>query len=139
MFYELQLCSPHLFGRAGSIANGALWPPQQYLWRIWPHSPTGTSLDETMLSNLFHNQRYSTKAIGKWHLGDAADYLPTARGFESYLGVPYSDDMQPLPLMRDAEILEQDLPSPASVALSMQLRKGELYFSASSPTLSALL
>ena len=39
-----------------------------------PHSPTGTSLDETLLSNLFHARGYTTKAIGKWHLGDAPDH-----------------------------------------------------------------
>ena len=73
-----------------------------------PHSPTGTSLDETLLSNLFHARGYKTKAIGKWHLGDAPEYLPTSRGFDSYYGVPYSVDMKPLPLIRDKTILEED-------------------------------
>jgi arylsulfatase len=73
-----------------------------------PHSPTGTSLDETLLSNLFHAHGYKTKAIGKWHLGDRPEYLPTNRGFDSFYGVPYSDDMKPLPLIRDTTILEED-------------------------------
>src|SRR5580698_7790988 len=73
-----------------------------------PHSPTGTSLDETLLSDLFRAAGYKTKAIGKSHLGDAPQYLPTNRGFDSYYGVPYSDDMQPLTLIRDTTILEQD-------------------------------
>lgn len=73
-----------------------------------PHSVSGTSLDETLLSNLFHNRGYKTKAIGKWHLGDAPEYLPTNRGFDSFYGVPYSVDMKPLPLMRDTMILEPD-------------------------------
>jgi arylsulfatase A len=73
-----------------------------------PHSPTGTSLNETLLSDLFRAAGYKTKAIGKWHLGDAPQYLPTNRGFDSYYGVPYSDDMQPLPLIRNTTILEQD-------------------------------
>jgi arylsulfatase len=73
-----------------------------------PNSPTGTSLDETLVSNLFHAVGYSTKAIGKWHLGDKPEYLPTNRGFDSYYGVPYSDDMYPLPLIRDTTIIEQD-------------------------------
>lgn len=73
-----------------------------------PHSPAGTSLDETLLSDLFRAAGYSTKAIGKWHLGDKPEYLPTNRGFDSYYGVPYSADMYPLPLIQDATILEQD-------------------------------
>ena len=31
--------------------------------------------------------------IGKWHLGHALHLLPTAQGFETYFGVPYSNDM----------------------------------------------
>lgn len=73
-----------------------------------PHTKTGTSLDETLMSNLFHDAGYKTKAIGKWHLGDAPEYLPTNRGFDSFYGVPYSVDMYPMPLMRDTTILESE-------------------------------
>lgn len=73
-----------------------------------PDSPTGTSLDETLLSNLFHTAGYSTMAIGKWHLGDKPEYLPTNRGFDSFYGVPYSDDYYPLPLIRDLTDIEKD-------------------------------
>ncbi|MGY6647488.1 sulfatase family protein [Wenyingzhuangia sp. IMCC45574] len=38
---------------------------------------------------------YATKAIGKWHLGDQKQFLPTANGFDSYYGIPYSNDMMP--------------------------------------------
>ncbi len=72
----------------------------------FPNAETGMSLEETTLANLFHNRGYRTKAIGKWHLGDAPEYLPTRRGFDAYFGVPYSDDMQPLPLIRDTAIIE---------------------------------
>jgi arylsulfatase A len=73
-----------------------------------PNSPTGTSLDETLLSNLFRTAGYSTMAIGKWHLGDKPEYLPTNRGFDSFYGVPYSDDYYPLPLIRDLSALDRD-------------------------------
>lgn len=73
-----------------------------------PHSRSGTSLDETLLSNLFHDAGYATKAVGKWHLGSMPEYLPTSRGFDSFYGVPYSVSMKPLPLLRDTTVLEQD-------------------------------
>ena len=38
---------------------------------------------------------YKTKAVGKWHLGDKVQFLPTKQGFDSYYGIPYSNDMTP--------------------------------------------
>lgn len=73
-----------------------------------PQSKDGTSLDETFLSNLFHDAGYTTKAIGKWHLGHQPEYLPTGRGFDSFYGVPYSVDMYPMPLIRDTAVLEAE-------------------------------
>ena len=73
-----------------------------------PNAVSGTSLDETLVSNLFHAAGYKTKAIGKWHLGSRPEYLPTNRGFDSFYGVPYSIDMEPLPLIRDLTNLEED-------------------------------
>ena len=35
----------------------------------------------------------SPQVIGKWHLGHSAQYHPTFRGFDEYVGVPYSIDM----------------------------------------------
>ena len=31
--------------------------------------------------------------IGKWHLGHLPEYLPIQHGFDSYYGIPYSNDM----------------------------------------------
>ena len=32
--------------------------------------------------------------IGKWHVGDQPEFLPTRQGFDHYFGIPYSNDMQ---------------------------------------------
>jgi arylsulfatase A-like enzyme len=54
-------------------------------------------------------------AIGKWHLGhDPVEYMPTSRGFDSYYGLLYSNDMippwvktdKPLKLYRNTEPIE---------------------------------
>ncbi len=36
---------------------------------------------------------YRTACIGKWHLGHLPPCLPTYQGFDSYWGIPYSNDM----------------------------------------------
>ena len=34
--------------------------------------------------------------MGKWHLGHLPQFLPTTQGFDSYFGIPYSNDMDSL-------------------------------------------
>ena len=72
-----------------------------------------TSRLEARIAELLKQQGYATAAIGKWHVGDAPEFLPTKHGFDSYFGLPYSNDMggptnhvkgdkrPPLPLVQD--------------------------------------
>lgn len=54
----------------------------------------GLPLTELTLAEYLHDQGgYTTGMIGKWHLGTHPPYHPTYRGFQKYLGVPYSVDM----------------------------------------------
>ncbi|MEX2577442.1 MAG: sulfatase [Verrucomicrobiales bacterium] len=79
-----------------------------------PASAIGLHPDEATLGNVLEQAGYATAAIGKWHLGDQEPYLPTRRGFDSFFGLPYSDDMTPrdgkdwpdMPLLRDEEVIE---------------------------------
>lgn len=49
---------------------------------------------------------YRTSCVGKWHLGTSARHLPTARGFDDFFGVPYSNDQDPGIVMRNADVIE---------------------------------
>lgn len=71
-----------------------------------PDSPSGIPHDEITLGEALRGQGYATQAIGKWHLGDRPEYLPTRHGFDHYFGLPYSMDMLPTHLYRDTEIAE---------------------------------
>ncbi len=80
-----------------------------------PVSPKGLNPEEKTLAQVLKAGGYATKIIGKWHLGDQPPFLPTRRGFDEYLGIPYSDDMTKdkrpeswpeLPLMQDEEVIE---------------------------------
>ncbi|HET8550780.1 MAG TPA: sulfatase [Bryobacteraceae bacterium] len=74
---------------------------------LFPNAKTGLALDETTLAQTLRASGYRTMCIGKWHLGDAPEYLPTARGFDEYFGIPYSNDMNPRVLMRNTDVIEQ--------------------------------
>ncbi len=70
----------------------------------------GLNPRETTVAEVMKRQGYATKCIGKWHLGDQPEFLPTRQGFDSYFGIPYSNDMGrkniPLPLLRDDRVIE---------------------------------
>ena len=49
---------------------------------------------EITLPEALKGAGYQTAMIGKWHLGNAEEKaLPTGQGFDSWLGLPYSNDM----------------------------------------------
>ncbi|MFC1716087.1 sulfatase [Candidatus Poribacteria bacterium] len=79
-----------------------------------PISSKGLNPKEITVAGLLNKQGYATACIGKWHLGDQPEFLPTRHGYDYYYGIPYSEDMvpeanpdwPPLPLMRDEEVIE---------------------------------
>jgi arylsulfatase len=74
----------------------------------FPGAKDGMDLAEKTLADVLKPRGYKSMCIGKWHLGEQTQYLPTNRGFDSFFGVPYSDDMNPLPLIRDLTTVEPD-------------------------------
>ena len=106
---------------------------------LFPGQGIGLSNEEKTVAKTFKESGYSTKIIGKWHCGDQEEFLPTNHGFDSYFGIPYSNDMgrqvkikdyipndsslhkitewdrPPLPLVRDKEVI-QEQPDQRSIA-----------------------
>jgi len=66
------------------------------LGALGPRSKTGISSNEITLAELLRARGYATAIYGKWHLGDAPEFLPTRHGFDDYFGLPYSNDMWPM-------------------------------------------
>ena len=88
-----------------------------------PISPYGLHPDEITIAESLKPLGYATAIIGKWHLGDQPEFLPTRQGFDSFFGIPYSDDMAqdagrrigdrmdgvrwpPLPLLENETVIE---------------------------------
>lgn len=64
--------------------------------------------DEITIADALGAAGYATGMIGKWHLGALAEHGPNDFGFDSYYGVRWSNDMQPLHIFRDREIEVED-------------------------------
>jgi arylsulfatase A len=90
---------------------------------LFPDSTGGLPDSEITLAEALKSAGYATACVGKWHLGHLPPYLPTRHGFDSYLGLPYSNDMDGrgvkgafanpkseywnVPLMRNEDIIER--------------------------------
>ncbi len=87
-------------------------------WVLFPRGNKGLNPDEITMAEVLKGAGYATAIVGKWHLGDQPPFLPTKQGFDSYFGIPYSNDMgwtdrrdrryPPLPLLRDEEVIEKE-------------------------------
>ena len=73
-FYSASpVCSP---SRA-ALLTGA-YPTRVGVPRVlWPNKPGGLSNQEWTIADMLKAQDYATACLGKWHLGDEAEYLPT--------------------------------------------------------------
>lgn len=97
---------------------------------LFPDSAEGLPHSEITIAELLKTRGYATAAVGKWHLGWQPEFLPMKQGFDSYYGIPYSNDMDAVgtnlpaaerrqrmfngkieywnvPLMRNEQILER--------------------------------
>ena len=83
---------------------------------LFPGDAVGLNPEEITIASLLKQQGYATQLVGKWHLGDQPEFLPTRHGFDHYFGLPYSNDMgrqagredrwPPLPLLRDDTVIQ---------------------------------
>lgn len=60
---------------------------------LFPSSTKGLNSTEHTIADHLKGQGYATAAFGKWHLGHHKEVLPTSNGFDTYYGIPYSNDM----------------------------------------------
>ena len=124
-FYSAaSICSP---SRAALLTG--CYPPRVGITKVlFPRDNIGLNPREVTIADLLKAQGYATACIGKWHLGHLPAFLPTSNGFDSYLGIPYSNDMDGVkgknrnldraweekdyspwnvPLMRNEEVIER--------------------------------
>lgn len=96
-FTQFYSAAPVCTPSRAALLTGRL-PMRSGLTRVlFPYSTGGVPESETTIAEMLRGAGYRTAAIGKWHLGHLPQFLPTKHGFDSYFGIPYSNDMRPLP------------------------------------------
>ena len=110
-FYAAPVCSVSRAQMMTGCYGARVSVPGVY----FPGQSVGLNPSELTVAERLKEKGYATQIIGKWHLGDQPEFLPTRQGFDHYLGIPYSNDMLKksadtkipvVPLLRDEKIVE---------------------------------
>lgn len=89
---------------------------------MFPYDVLGIPEDEVCLPELLRRAGYRTGLVGKWHLGDRSPSLPNDKGFDSFYGPLYSNDVQPYAIYRDRQV---EIPAPADQDVLTQIHTAE--------------
>lgn len=88
---------------------------------LFPTERTGLPPEEITFAELLKQRGYATACVGKWHLGSLRQFRAHRQGFDSFYGLPYSNDSrkrqekesgapvfadEELPLMENDHVLE---------------------------------
>jgi arylsulfatase A-like enzyme len=110
-FYATPVCSVSRAQMMTGCYGARVSVPGVY----FPGQSVGLNPAEVTVAERLKEKGYATQMVGKWHLGDQPEFLPTRQGFDHYLGIPYSNDMLKksaetkvpvVPLLRDEKIVE---------------------------------
>ena len=117
--YAAPVCSPSRAAlMTGCYPKRALPIPHV----LFPASAVGLHPSEHTIADVLKTAGYATACIGKWHLGDQPEFLPTRQGFDYYFGLPYSNDMGPA---EDGSKSNPDRPLPTASEVAAKVAKAK--------------
>ena len=93
-FTSFMVASPVCTPSRAALLTGC-YPKRVGMHRhvLFPTSTKGLNPNEYTIADHFKSLGYATACFGKWHLGHHSEVLPTSNGFDTYYGIPYSNDM----------------------------------------------
>jgi arylsulfatase A len=94
-FTNFYVCSPVSSASRAALLTGRYPQKVGVSGVLFPGAKNGLKQENVTLAEMLKSIGYATAAIGKWHLGDKPDFMPTKQGFDYYYGIPYSNDMYP--------------------------------------------
>jgi arylsulfatase A len=71
-----------------------------------PTNDVHLASEEISIAEALKPLGYQTALFGKWHLGSRMEWSPLTQGFDEYFGVLHSNDMTPLELYRQEQMIE---------------------------------
>ena len=85
-FYAAPVCS----ASRAQLMTGCYAPRVGVPGVFFPAGGNGLNPEEHTVADYLRELGYATMCVGKWHLGDQREFLPTRHGFDGYFGIPYS-------------------------------------------------
>ena len=95
IFYSYYATNPVCSASRASIMTGCYADRIGVFNAYMPENKFGLNPNETTIAEMLKKQNYKTGIFGKWHLGDAPEFLPRKQGFDEFYGILYSNDMWP--------------------------------------------
>ena len=93
LFTDFYVGCPVCSGSRTALLTGTHYQRLNMDAVLFPNSQRGLHPNEVTIAEMLRAIGYHTTCIGKWHLGHLPPCLPTMQGFDSYYGIPYSNDM----------------------------------------------
>lgn len=96
LFTQFYSASPACTASRYALLTGRYPVRSGFDWVLYPKSERGLHSEEHTLAEGLKAAGYRTGCFGKWHLGSTQPgFLPLQNGFDTYVGLPYSNDMIP--------------------------------------------